>query len=222
MTISKAVTRRRWADWLPLLVDTRRRMDAGHPTPPDERSGCTSERIPCRLRRKGFTLVEVMVSMAILGVGSLATIGIMTMSIQRAVTARKLTTAQQLGQDILERLRAEVRYDGIRISNPNLPAQDAWKFDVLPHGIGTTAGAGCQPDGLDDGVEYGYGPYVFRREDQDYRVCYRLLLIGSADLDRANLPDGTTDARVRVLWTRPDGGWASWAMSDLLVTGRAL
>lgn len=172
------------------------------------------------MRNAGFSLIEVMVAMAILAIGMAATAPLLTLSITRGAEARKTTTAQQLAQDLLERLRSEVRYDGEGASPATLAAADAWKYDVLPHAPDTgTGGAGCQPTGHDDGVAYDYGPFVFLREDQEFSVCYALTEISPTDPARAGLPLRSMDVRVRVIWRGAGGGVSTWSLSDLLVNG---
>ncbi len=168
----------------------------------------------------GFTLVEVLIAMAILGIGLLATAPLVAQGIQRGAQARKLTTAQLLGQELLERLRAEIRYDSDAASSPALAAADAWKFDVLPHApdLGTDPD-GCQPAGLDDAVAYDYGPFPFVREGQRFEVCYRIEEVDPTDPEYAALPPGSVRARVRVLWRGADGGPSAWSVGDLLVSG---
>lgn len=173
-----------------------------------------------KARVGGFTLVEVLVAMAVLLVGLLATAPLVSQAVVRGGQARKLTAAQLLGQEILERLRAEVRYDSNAASSPDLAPEDAWRFDVLPHAPDRKAKPeGCQPPGLDDGVPYDYGPFRFLREDERFDVCYRLEEVNPADPETSALPVGSVRATVRVMWRAPDGGWSSWSVGDLLVSG---
>ena len=168
--------------------------------------------------KRGFTLIEVMIAMGVLLIGILAMAPVLSMSIERGTHARKLSTAQHLAEEILERLRLEIRYD----ANPpasTFSAADAWKYDVLPHATNAAAaGADCQPAGFEDGFTYDYGPYLFSRADQTYRVCYSLTPVDTNQPRHANLPPTSAEVRVRVLW-RGLSGWSSWSISDLLVGG---
>lgn len=165
---------------------------------------------------RGFSMIEVMVAMVVLTIGLLAMTPLVSMAIGRGAHARKVTAAQHLAQDLLERLRAEIRYDGGLISNPALTADDAWKFDVLPHMPDVNADpAGCQL-GSDDTVAYDHGPFDFIREDHVFTVCYDLHAVTAAV---PAVPAGSMEVRIRVLWRSAAGGWSSWSLSDLLVSG---
>lgn len=179
------------------------------------------------MRARGFTLIEVMVAMAVLAVGIAATLPLMKLSIERGTEARKLTTAQQLAVEVAERLRTELRFDALAESSPAFDAATAWKADVLPHDVDpATPGAttACQPASLDDGVTYDYGPFPFQREGQTFLVCYELTEAGVQDAkgnNRIGIPVNSAEVRIRVLWRGAGGGWTSWSLSDILHAGAA-
>jgi prepilin-type N-terminal cleavage/methylation domain-containing protein len=163
----------------------------------------------------GFSLIEVMVAMAVLVIGLLAMAPLVAQAIVSGSQARKSTAAQLLAQDILERLRAEIRYDGALQGEPVLSAGE-WKFDILPHTPDlNTNPAGCHLAG-DDGVEYDHGPFEFVREDQSFSVCYDLHAVTGAV---PPVPLGTMSVRIRVQWRHAAGGWSSFSLGDLLVSG---
>ncbi len=173
---------------------------------------------PSADRPRGFSMIEVMVAMAVLAIGLIATAPLLSMAIQRGNHARKVTAAQHLAQDLLDRLHAEVRYDGsvTTATNPTLAAADAWKFDVLPHLPGVdTDHADCQLAG-EDGIAYDYGPFEFVREEHKFSLCYDLeSVVGAVP----PVPFGTMSVRIRVFWRNATGGWTAWSLSDLLVSG---
>lgn len=179
------------------------------------------------MNSRGFSLIEVMVAMAVAAIGMAATIPLLALAIDRGSHARKLTTAQQLGVEVIERLRAEIRFDATAESSPTFVAADAWKFDALPHAIAPaapTATAECQPAGQDDGIVYDYGPYPFQREGSTFLVCYELNVAGTTDAqgnNRIGIPVNSAEVRIRVLWRRAGGGWSSWSLSDILHAGAA-
>ncbi len=186
---------------------------------------------------RGFNLIEVMVATAVLGIGMVSSAPLVVYAINRSVQARHTTTAQELGTELLETLRTEVRYDAANKSksNGNANYHSAWKKHVLPHEVKAKGAAAaecaddgdkeicCQPPGKNDGITYHYGPYAFAREGQKYWACYSLQKIDAKDpkgRDRIGVPAESAEAVVRVLWRGADGGWGSWSLGGLLLDGR--
>jgi type IV pilus modification protein PilV len=60
-----------------------------------------------RRSRQGFTLVEVMVSLGVMTVGALAIIGMQQQTTRANVHARELTTATQIAQNVIERMKLD-------------------------------------------------------------------------------------------------------------------
>ena len=58
-------------------------------------------------RHKGFTLVEVMVSLGVMTVGAMALIGMQQQTTRANVHSRTLTVATQIAQNVIERLKLE-------------------------------------------------------------------------------------------------------------------
>jgi len=181
------------------------------------------------MRARGFSLIEVMVGMAILTLVMLGTMPLIAYAIRRGSEGRQLTVAQQLAGEILEHLRNEVRYDAGASTSASASLGTAWDYDVLPHEVKAAGAAAapcsggicCQPDGLDDGVTYHYGPYAFAREGNTYYACYGLQAAATTDPKgnaRTGVAAGSAEAIVRVLW-RGTGGWSSWVVGDLLQPG---
>lgn len=182
------------------------------------------------MKARGFSLVEVLVAMAVLATGLLGTVALITLSINKSAYGRQATVAQQLAADLLEQLRAEVRFDYGNGSPATPDADDVWKAQVLPHEIQPADAAGiecdgdlcCQPPGHDDGVAYDYGPYPFRREGNVYFACYSLRAASDLDAEgnqRTGIPAGSAETVIRILWPTSDTGWRSWSVADLLVRG---
>ncbi|KAF0166732.1 MAG: hypothetical protein FD160_4057 [Caulobacteraceae bacterium] len=59
------------------------------------------------LRRAGFTLIEVMVSLGVMMVGTMAVIALQQQSIRANVHARQMTIAMQIAQRWMERLKED-------------------------------------------------------------------------------------------------------------------
>ena len=62
---------------------------------------------PCHRRRQGFTLVEVMVSLGIMTIGAMAVLAMQQQIIRGNMHARQLTTATQIAQNVIERLKID-------------------------------------------------------------------------------------------------------------------
>lgn len=180
-------------------------------------------------RARGYTLVEVMISMAVLMIGLLGSLAVINLGIIRTAHARKVTAAQHLGSEILERLRLEVRFDAegslpagasnSGVSNGGaFTAGSAWRGDRLPYlssdSVPAAAGAvltTCQPGGS-DGVDYGVGPLPFRVESNLYWACYGLAP------GAAGFPVNSVSAVVKVIWPSSDG-YRSRHVAGVLVSG---
>lgn len=180
--------------------------------------------------RHGFTVVEVLIAMSVLLVGLTASAALITRTIEKGASARKITEGQLVAQQVLERLRAEVRVDaepsggscnqadanqGCVAGAKFEPAQ-AWKAERLPYStVDVAAGAGsCNPDGANDGVTYDVGPLPIDHEGNRFLVCYRLEPSAAA-----GVPLNSVDARIKVLWRVP-GGWGATWLSAILLDGR--
>lgn len=182
--------------------------------------------------RRGFSLIEVLIALSILLVGLAGSAGLITRTIEKSTSARKLTEGQQVALQTLERLRAEVRVDaepaggscgggspsygcagGARFE----PAA-AWKAERLPYAaVDLAAGNGsCNPAPVDDGVAYDVGPLPVQHEGNRFEICYRL---DPSAMAVAGLPPNSVDARIKVLW-RTHGGWGATWLSGVLLDGR--
>lgn len=177
----------------------------------------------------GFTLVEVLVAMGILAIGLLGSGALIGLGIARTAHGRKVSVAQHLGYEILERLRLEVRFDGEAAApagasnsgyakGAELTAATAWRSDRLPYLstdlVPAEAGAllsTCQPQ-RDDGVAYGVGPLPFRIGTNLYWVCYGL------EPTVTDYPDNSVTAVVKVIWPSSEG-YAWRHVAGVLVSG---
>lgn len=179
---------------------------------------------------RGFGLVEVMIALAILAIGLVVTVPLLSYGIQRGASARKLTSAQLLGNQVLERLRTEVRYDaepsvtatGVDATSGTFDLANAWRAERLPYLSSetlNTAEAGvsltsCNPSGAADGATYKVGPWRVRYEGSEFFVCYRI-----APSTRTDVPPHSVEATIKVIWHGSNGGWAARWVSGLLLSG---
>jgi|GEM_PF-1654421 len=178
---------------------------------------------------RGFTLIEVLVSMVVLSIGLVGSVAALGQSIRWSSQARKVTAAQLLGNEILERLRLEARFDGENgvpgaensglSKGGALDAANAWASDRLPYlssdRVEASAGAQmatCNPAGAADGNDYGVGPFALRYEGNVYWVCYRIVA------PAAGFPASSIGAFVKILWSGETGIAASH-VSGLLAGG---
>ena len=176
---------------------------------------------------RGFGVVEVMVSMAVLAVGIAVSVPLVAIGFNRGAEGRKVTAAQLLGNQVLERLRTEIRYDaeptgGSLAGGPGFTLAEAWKSDRLPYSTADAVNTGatgklatCNPTGVDDRIPYKVGPFPMAYEGNQYHVCYHL--VPSA---RADVPAQSVEATIKVIWTAPTGGYAARWISGLLLNGR--
>ncbi len=114
-------------------------------------------------KQRGFTLIEILVAVVIMAVGLLGIAGLQVVSMQQNRSALLRAQALQLGEDILDRIRANpaASYDGVALtdapdSNPEdclnavcTPAQMAaydiaqWKCSINSTAPDDTVYAGC-------------------------------------------------------------------------------
>ena len=88
-------------------------------------------------RRAGFTLVEVMISLGVMTVGAMALIGMQQQTTRANVHARTLTTASQIAQNVIERLKMEgLSWKGVDLG----PATELAQAPSLAKIVGATEG----------------------------------------------------------------------------------
>jgi type II secretion system protein I len=80
------------------------------------------------MKRQGFTLVEVMVSLGIMTIGAMALIGMQQQTTRANVRARDMTIAMQIAQNVMERLKIEaMAWNNVTTA----PAADLRNSDLL-------------------------------------------------------------------------------------------
>lgn len=80
------------------------------------------------MRREGFTLVEVIVSLGVMTIGALALVGMQQQTTRANVRAREMTTATQIAQNVIERLKLEsLAWSTITVT----PGEDLKNSDLL-------------------------------------------------------------------------------------------
>jgi prepilin-type N-terminal cleavage/methylation domain-containing protein len=84
-------------------------------------------------KQSGFTLVEVMVSLGIMTIGAMAVLAMQQQIIRANVHARELTTATQIAQNVVERLKI----DAAGWTVPGVPVGTQYLGGVAPGAIGT-------------------------------------------------------------------------------------
>jgi type IV pilus assembly protein PilV len=85
-----------------------------------------------RQRRQGFTLIEVMCSLGIMTIGAMAVLAMQQQIIRGNVHARQITTAMQIAQNIIERLKM----DAVAWNAPGVPTTTRYLNNVVPGAIG--------------------------------------------------------------------------------------
>lgn len=177
-------------------------------------------------RGAGFTLIEVLISMAVLSIGLLVTLPLVTKALTTSVHGRKTTAAQYIGNSVLERLRFEVRFDppplhslacgGVTTGCTNggpFSLENAWESEHLPHSPGDSLvdQDACNPTGAGPRHDFNIGPFPVRYEGNTYYVCY-----GLTNSSTSEAPPNSLDALVRVFWPSPIGIGAR-TMSSILI-----
>jgi type IV pilus assembly protein PilV len=178
---------------------------------------------------RGFSLIEVLVSMAVLAVGLVLTAHVVGYTIRRSNEARRTTVAQLIATEVLERLRFEVRYDaepdpsvqtGLVLGASGFDLASAWRAERLPWRSSDTVapGAGaalasCNPPGAEDGESWDVGPFEVHRDGGRQWVCYSLSPTDAG----STYPPLSQVATVKVLW-RTAGGWAANRYSTVLTS----
>lgn len=182
---------------------------------------------------RGFSLIEVLMATLVLSIGLLSAGAFVSYTVRRSTEARRITTAQMVGNQVLERLRTEVRYDvepwdrtglitATGSSKGGLFTMDnAWAADRLPYEadetMAPTAGVrSCNPQPtVADGQTYDVGPFMTQFEGNTYYICTRIVLSAIA-----NLPTMTMEGTVKVMWRTPLGDYSARWVTGLLMNGR--
>jgi prepilin-type N-terminal cleavage/methylation domain-containing protein len=84
-------------------------------------------------KQSGFTLVEVMVSLGIMTIGAMAILAMQQQIIRGNVHARQVTTATQIAQNVIERLKI----DALVWTAPGVPVGSRYFAGVTPGAIGS-------------------------------------------------------------------------------------
>jgi prepilin-type N-terminal cleavage/methylation domain-containing protein len=91
-----------------------------------------------RRRSAGFTLVEVMVSLGVMTVGAMSIIAMQQQTTRANVHSREVTTATQIAQNVLERLKLEaIAWNTVTPS----PSTDLLNAPTLRLIVGSTPGS---------------------------------------------------------------------------------
>lgn len=96
--------------------------------------------------QKGFTLIEVIAALAIIGLGLVGILSLFPVGIDASKRAGELTTATTLGQSVLEQIRSAAKKGNLTLSDAedlfrasppmNFEEEDEWlRRDIVPVNI---------------------------------------------------------------------------------------
>lgn len=165
--------------------------------------------------RRGFSIVELLVVVAVTGVGFVALLDLQVSSIRGLTYPANLTAAINLGEHFLSTLRVEAiewtgkngqTWDNPRLKylstlDPTLPADSPDSWQVLPAVDGATDAFRDQA-GADDVYDPGLLREIQPRQNPRFCLHYQLVFVSEAE----NL----IRAQVRVLWLRDEASWAEF------------
>jgi len=109
---------------------------------------CTKPSPSCSLGEKGFSLIEVIIALAVLTIGILAVNAMQTVSIRGNKTANDITMATGWSSDEVERI-LQINYDNIKDTNGNGLGPDVNNNGIDDDDEGMP-GDGLSNFGLDD------------------------------------------------------------------------
>jgi prepilin-type N-terminal cleavage/methylation domain-containing protein len=87
------------------------------------------------MKRQGFTLVEVLVSLGIMTIGAMALIGMQQQTTRANVRARDLTVGMQIAQNVIERLKIEALAWNNVTANPAADLTNAPLLAVINNNV---------------------------------------------------------------------------------------
>lgn len=158
-------------------------------------------RLIVRRRQRGFTVLEIMISLFVMTVGLVALYSLQVVAISGNVVAQEFTQATQLAERWVETLRRDaVTWTNEATRPARIDSSDDWKDALGPFLVNR--------DMLDDD---NYDVSVAL--DPRYCIKYRVQSVPSGELNPRLLR-----ADVRVLWPRRDAGLDSFvACNDVLM-----
>jgi type IV pilus assembly protein PilV len=151
-------------------------------------------------RREGFTLVEVMVSLGIMTIGAMAILGLQQQIIRANVHARQVTTATQIAQNVIERLKM----DAVAWNAPGVPAATFYLRNVTPGAIGNFQTLPFQrvTNGAITGIQSNAFDYYGDDLDMSLGAPANLYYCASYRLSFVYSNNRVMRADVRVWWAR--------------------
>jgi len=154
-----------------------------------------------RSQRQGFTLIEVMVSLGIMTIGAMAILAMQQQIIRANVHARQVTTATQIAQNVIERMKL----DGVGWVEPGAPpARCSYLRNVSPGAIGSFQTLPFVPMANGTDTRFWSNAFDYYGDDLDTRTGApaNLYYCASYRLSFVYANNRVIRADVRVWWPR--------------------
>lgn len=169
-----------------------------------------------KARRRGFTILEVLVAVALMAIGLVAMMALQVAFVGGTTLARDSATAVSIGQSVVEQMRMEAtmwtNVTNQLGSNPNTPTLNT-AFNGGGQGALIFGGFPVNPDGFAPGfVRMRTTPLVSARAFVNAKFCVD---VRAQPMSNAN--NGVLVGEVRVAWPS-DRGAAPWVGAQPPVT----
>lgn len=163
-------------------------------------------------RRRGFTILEVLVAVALMAIGLVAMMALQVAFVGGTTLARDSATAVSIGQGVVEQMRMEsTMWTNVTNdigSNPNTPTLNA-AFNGAGRGALLYGGFPVNPDGLAPGFALMRDTLLVKnRAFVNAKFCVD---VRAESMSNAN--NGVLVGEVRVAWPS-DRGAAPWVGAD--------